>query len=47
MRDGCSTCGGLWTFPRDGKEWRRDNDNDNDTLKEVHPTIVRGLALQA
>ena len=24
-----------------------DNDNDNDTLREVRPTIVRGLALQA
>ena len=24
-----------------------DNDNDNDTLKEVHPTIVTGLASQA
>ena len=23
------------------------NDNDNDTLKEVHPTIVSGLALEA
>ena len=23
-----------------------DNDNENDTLKEVHPTIVSGLALQ-
>ena len=22
-------------------------DNDNDTLKEVHPTIVSGLAFQA
>ena len=27
--------------------WRCDNDSDNDTLKEVRPTIVRGLALQA
>ena len=26
---------------------RNDNDNDNDTHKEVHPTIVGGLALQA
>ena len=26
---------------------KRDNDNDNDTIKEVHPTIVSGLALQA
>ena len=24
-----------------------DNHNDNDTLEEVHPTIVGGLALQA
>ena len=34
---------------RQGVPSRRDggNDNDNDTLREVRPTIVRGLALQA
>ena len=26
---------------------RRGYDNDNDTLKQVHPTNVNGLALQA
>ena len=26
---------------------RRRNDNDNDTLREVHPTSVSGLAIQA
>ena len=31
----------------DGHDNDNDADADNDTLKEVHPTFVSGLALQA
>ena len=48
VKGGCR----AWTAWRAHKsmastEGKRCNDNDNDTLKEVHPTIVSGLALQA
>ena len=37
----------LRSSVRDVAPVSEDNDSDSDTLKEVHPTIVCGLALQA
>ena len=38
-----SACDGARSF----RQLLFRNDNDNDTLREVHPTSVNGLALQA